>query len=111
MTITLEWTDVAVGGGFSQPRALYLEQNHPNPFNPSTVLSYASPRPGHVQLSIFDVRGRRVTALVAGVQPAGEHSVEWDGRDRQGARVSSGIYLARLVADGDVQTCKVVLAR
>ncbi len=103
-------SSVAGDAGFAVGN-LRLAQNHPNPFNPATTLRYTLPGRGHVGLTIFDVRGREVARLVDGLQTAGEHAVEWDGRDGRGASVSSGIYLVRLEVGGEVRTGKIVLAR
>ena len=70
-----------------------LRQNYPNPFNPRTTIRYGLPRAERVQLRVFDVRGRLVATLRDGAEPAGERHVEWDGRDREGRPVSSGLPL------------------
>ncbi len=82
------------------PAALVLAQNHPNPFNPKTTISFSLPAAGALRLDVFDVSGRRVTTLLDGMQPAGAHHVVWDGRDGSGASLSSGVYFYRLEAAG-----------
>jgi hypothetical protein len=83
------------------PARLVLAQNHPNPFNPHTQIRFGLPRDGaRVRLEIYDVRGRRVCALVDGPLGAGWHEVKWDGRDQRGSAVPSGVYFYRLRADG-----------
>lgn len=74
----------------------------PNPFNPSTTIAYRLPTAGHVVLAIYDVRGTRVTTLVAGERPVGEHLVRWNGRNDAGVHVASGVYFAHL-RSGTVQ--------
>jgi hypothetical protein len=86
-------------------------QSHPNPFNPSTTISYELRARGHVTLAIYDAAGRRIVQLVDTVQDEGLHRVVWDGRDSRGAQVASGIYFSRLVAGGTTTTGKMVLAR
>jgi hypothetical protein len=86
-------------------------QSHPNPFNPSTTISYELRSRGHVTLAIFDAAGRRIVQLVDAVQDEGPHRVLWDGRDSRGSQVASGIYFSRLEADGTTVTGKMVLAR
>jgi hypothetical protein len=81
----------------------------PNPFNPSTSIVYSLGHEGWVDLSVFDIRGQLVSELFAGVQPAGEYSVRWHGRDHQGNRAASGTYLVRLVSAGVQQSIKMVL--
>ena len=80
------------------PKDYALLQNYPNPFNPSTRISYALPRDGKLTLVIYDLLGREVTTLVNAEQPAGFHTVQWDGRNAAGVNVSSGIYLCRFKA-------------
>ncbi|MBN1348496.1 T9SS type A sorting domain-containing protein [candidate division KSB1 bacterium] len=82
----------------SLPENYTLYQNHPNPFNPITTISYALPKPGSVLLQIFDIDGRLVTNLVDGFQAAGIHSINWTAKDKTGKSVTSGIYICRLTA-------------
>lgn len=77
----------------------YGLRNHPNPFNPSTEIHFALPGTGRAELRIYDLAGRRVRNLDAGVLAAGQHTVRWDGRDERGRSVTSGVYLARLIVD------------
>jgi hypothetical protein len=88
-----------------------LEQNTPNPFNPVTAIGFSIPRRMEVDLTIFDVGGRRVVTLVHGTMPAGRSSVEWSGRDANGRAVSSGVYFYRLRSGSRVQTKKMVLLK
>jgi hypothetical protein len=69
------------------------------------------PRPGHVRLELFDLRGRRVASLVDRDLAAGAHAVPWHGVDDRGRAAPSGLYLARLVAGDQVRTSKLLLAR
>ena len=85
--------------------------NHPNPFNPSTTLSYYLPRDDYVRLSIIDLRGHEVTLLVDGFRAAGERSAVWDGRSRDGSPMPSGTYLVQLRAGDEVSNHKISLAR
>ena len=88
-----------------------LYQNHPNPFNPTTMIGYELDRSVDVQLDIYDVQGRLVRRLVNRVVEPGFHSIEWDGRNDSGRAVSSGIYFYRLRAGHTVQTRKMVLLK
>ncbi len=78
------------------PAAFSLAQNVPNPFNPTTSISFVVPSDGMVNLSIFNVLGQEVRTLVNGHAVAGSHSVVWNGTDDAGRRVTSGIYFYRL---------------
>jgi len=90
---------------------LALRQNSPNPFNPSTSIGFYLPKSVRVRLEIYDVNGRLVDVLADGNMPAGEHSVEWNGRDRMGANISSGVYFYRLIAGKESLSRKMVLLR
>jgi len=84
----------------SLPENFALEQNYPNPFNPSTTINFAMPKPGTVKLQIYNITGQLIQTLVQGEMPAGRHSLAWNGRDRSGALVPSGIYFYQLVVQG-----------
>lgn len=88
------------------PRMYVLEQNFPNPFNPTTVISYHIPITGIVTLKVFDVLGREVTTLVSEEQSTGWKRVRWDAKD-----VSSGIYFYKLQSGTFVETKKIIVAR
>lgn len=87
------------------PAAVQLEQNYPNPFNPSTSIRYALNAQTDVNLTVFNVLGQSVTVLIDGVRPAGVYEIEWDGRNRDGLPVASGVYFYRMVA-GDVSVSR-----
>jgi hypothetical protein len=88
-----------------------LDHAYPNPFNPRTKICYALPAPSRVNLSIFDLRGRRVRCLLAGPQAAGIHEAIWDGLGDDGSAVASGLYIARLESRLGVLTRKMLLTR
>ena len=83
----------------------------PNPFNPLAALDYELVDGGHVQLAVYDLRGRLVARLEDAWRPAGRHRATWDGRDAGGAAAPSGVYLARLTQGDAVRVRKLVLAR
>lgn len=82
------------------PAQVLLRQNFPNPFNPTTTIEYDLARTALVELSIFDVLGRKVASLFQGTKPPGTHIVEWNGRDATGSEARSGVYFYRLNVDG-----------
>lgn len=88
-----------------------LRQNHPNPFNPSTTIEYLLPSRLHVRLDVYDLSGRHVRRLVDEVQPEGENSTSWDGRDKKGHRVTSGVYLYRIHTDSGDEVRKMALLK
>ena len=73
-----------------------LRENYPNPFNPTTTLTFELPKQMKVQLVVYDVLGRKVNELLNGVQRQGVHKVVWNGADSRGRPVSSGVYFYRL---------------
>ncbi len=91
--------------------AVRLVRCVPNPFNPSTTLSYVTPADGQVRLAVHDVVGRRVATLVDASLPGGEHTATWDGRRENGLPVESGTYFVRLAFGDEVRTLKLVLAK
>jgi hypothetical protein len=93
------------------PRHLALAQNHPNPFNPQTVIAFELPRAQPVQLRIYDLQGKLVRNLVQGLQPAGRHEVVWQGRDERGSEVASGLYFYRLTTEDGDQVRKMTLLK
>jgi hypothetical protein len=93
------------------PQVLSISGIRPNPFNPSTTLSFTLPRSGHAELAVYSITGQRVRTLLSGPLSAGSHSVVWNGRDNSGKPVSSGVYLSRLTAGKQTATGKMVLLK
>jgi len=89
-----------------------LAQNYPNPFNPSTTIAYTPAETGPVTLRVYDTAGRLVRILVDGVRSGNrEHAATWDGLDRDGRRVASGVYFYRLTTGSEVLTRKMVMLK
>ena len=88
-----------------------LRGNYPNPFNPSTLISYTLANPGQVSLEIFNQKGQLVNTLVNADLPAGNHQVEWNGRDSGGQTVSSGVYFYRMRSGKYSSTRKMVMMK
>ena len=78
-----------------RPQKCYLIQNYPNPFNPATTIEYGISFPGHVEIVVLNVAGRKVATLLNGVQTAGQHTVQWSPE-----ACPSGIYFVRITAAG-----------
>ncbi|MBN2171276.1 MAG: right-handed parallel beta-helix repeat-containing protein [Candidatus Krumholzibacteriota bacterium] len=103
---------VAVDDAPAAPARLVLQQNAPNPFNPSTTIRFGLPQDAPVTLRIHDVSGRLVASLLEGERlPAGWHAVTWRGRDDGGRAAASGVYFCRLVAAGEAGTRKMLLIK
>jgi hypothetical protein len=91
-------TSVPLGSQTAAPLTFALEQNFPNPFNPTTMIRYSIPHAGKVSLTVFDVLGRLVAVLVDEQKSAGAYSVEFDGTS-----LSSGVYYYRLMTNGTME--------
>ena len=104
------WWRLLDPSGVSTPPGLInlLMQNHPNPFNPRTMIRFVVAEESPVALEIFDLRGQRIRALVNERRPAGNHEVYWDGMDGAGRSVPSGTYFYRLTV-GDFRTTNKML--
>jgi hypothetical protein len=90
---------------------LSLRQNFPNPFNPSTTISFETPASGRVRIEIFDVTGKLIRRLVDETLPAGLYVREWDGRDANGRIAQSGVYFYRLSVGGKSEAKKMILLK
>ncbi len=82
----------------------------PNPFNPKTTVSYHIPEAAEVELAVYDVAGRRVIVLDAGVREAGDHVATWDG-EVAGHAAATGVYFVRLTAGDATRTIKAALLK
>ncbi len=91
--------------------SLQLDPIHPNPAKAGANLSFAVPATGQVRLTVYDAAGRRVATVLEATMPAGRRSVAWNGLDRRGHPVPTGMYFAKLEAGGESQVRKIVLAR
>jgi flagellar hook assembly protein FlgD len=89
----------------------YFAPPSPNPFNAATRLGIHLDRPAEVRLYVYDVLGRRVRVLWEGGLDAGARTLTWDARDDRGVKLGSGVYLARLEAEGLVATRKLLLLK
>ncbi len=95
-----------------------LLSNYPNPFNPSgagrsptTTISYDLPSDGKIELTIFNLKGQKVKNLVSGTQPAGNCSVNWDGKNEAGYQVSSGVYFYQITTSEKTLKNKMLLLK
>ena len=93
------------------PRALAITGVAPNPFNPRVTVRFSLPSPATARVQVFDLRGRLVRDLVNGHLAAGSHQAVWDGSDRQGRQVATGVYFV-CVDDGHATvSAKIVMAK
>lgn len=88
------------------PTEFELSQNYPNPFNPTTTIKYQIPQTAFVSLSVFNILGEKIAALINKVQTAGDYTIDFDA-----SSLPSGVYLYRVQADKFSETKKMVLLR
>jgi hypothetical protein len=93
------------------PDRIILDQNHPNPFNPTTVIGFETPVSRVVRIEVYDLLGRRVRLLADSTFPEGRHTLVWDARDDNGRAVSSGVYMYRAIAGNRAVSRKMLLMR
>ncbi len=104
-------TDVEEPDIVGVPGAFGLGQNYPNPFNPSTTIRFDLPHTADVRLSVYNVKGELVRALIDSRMTEGRKEIRWNGRDSHGKNVASGVYFYSLAAGEFAQTRKMVLLR
>ena len=104
-------TDTGADDAGEELPRISLQQNHPNPFSPSTLISFSLVTREEVKLTVYNIQGRLIRTLVAGSQTAGEHEVAWDGTDEYGIDVAAGVYLYRLRSGELEETRKMILLR
>jgi hypothetical protein len=104
---------VTVTKSAGTPKSLALEQNYPNPMRATggTRIAFQLPGSGPVRLDIYDIAGRRVRTLVNSTMTPGAKSAYWDGLDDSGQTVASGVYLYRLVVNGQLLSKRLVIVR
>jgi len=111
-TLEADRAEVAKGDAVQTLSAFSLQQNVPNPFNPSTQISFSVPDGGaNVSLRIYDSAGRLIRTLVNGYEPSGTRNVSWFGENDLGQPVASGIYFYRLSSSSFSKTKKMVLLK
>ncbi|HCI71009.1 MAG TPA: hypothetical protein DHV30_10605, partial [Balneola sp.] len=88
------------------PNSILLKQNFPNPFNPTTTISYTLPEATNVSLNIYNMLGIHIISLQNGFKPAGEHSITFDA-----SSMSSGLYIYKLSAGATTLTKRMTLIK
>jgi len=97
--------------GDQTPRVTALNSVYPNPFNPQTTIAFELAKPTYTDLRIYDLQGSLVRTLVNENRAVGRHEVVWNGRDNNGQRTASGVYMVRLKAGDLTQMKKLVLVK
>jgi ligand-binding sensor domain-containing protein len=100
-----------VSDEYALPKGFAILGNSPNPFNPSTTISFTLPASGKANLTVYDITGRKVRTIFSGQMSAGVHSAVWNGRDEKGRAVSSGVYISRLESGKSAHAVKMLLVR
>ena len=103
--------ELSLNNNIVMPNQYMVYQNYPNPFNPVTTLRYDLPENGHVNITIYDMLGRKVKTLINQTQDAGYRSVIWNATNDYDKPVSAGIYLYQIQTDEYMQTRKMVLLK
>ena len=93
------------------PLTYKLDNNYPNPFNPTTTIKYGIPVSNDVKISIFNSIGQQIRTLVDQVQSAGTYEAIWDGRNDAGQVVPSGMYFYKMQSSRFVEMRKMILMK
>jgi len=93
------------------PTSYSLGQNFPNPFNPTTIIPFALPQSGRVVLNVYTISGELVATILDNDLAAGNYKAIWNGKDKSGRMVSSGMYLYRIQAEQFTSVKKMVLLK
>jgi hypothetical protein len=93
------------------PTQFFVGQNYPNPFNPSTIIKYGLPEATNVSIKVYNMLGQEVKTLVNDYKSAGTFSVNWNGDNNSGSKVSSGTYIFRVISGSNIKTMKMVLLK
>ena len=109
--ITITVSDVLSSSTDNLPKKLDIRHAHPNPFNNSVSISFEIPNSNNVNLSIFDMNGRKVRKMSLGKLKNGFHNVVWDGKNNLGNELSSGIYMAVLEIGDKFNVQKISLVK
>ena len=110
-TLTIDGSKLNVNEGDLIPETFALHANYPNPFNPSTTISYDLPEQAQVTLKVYDMLGKQIKTLVNQSQDAGNRTAVWNGTDNLGRQVSAGVYLYQIQAGEFSQTRKMLLLK
>ena len=107
VNITITVSDVLSSSSENLPKKLDIRHAHPNPFNNSVSISFEIPNSKNVNLSIFDMKGRKIRQMNLGALSTGFHKVLWDGKNNFGNELPSGIYMAVLEVGGKINIQKI----
>ena len=101
-----EWIDPVSINEETIPQIDFQLHNYPNPFNPTTTISFSIPSESKLELSIYNIKGQKIKSFLNDQIHAGEHSFVWNGKDASGKIVGSGVYLYKLNVNGKNEAVK-----
>jgi len=107
----IDMTSLSGADDIETPKVTALRSNYPNPFNPTTTISFDMARDGHVSIDVYNIKGQKVNTLANRVYETGTHRVVWNGDDSTGRAVGSGVYFYRMTTDGYSKTQKMLLMK
>ena len=110
-TLTIDGSKLKINDINLIPETFALHATYPNPFNPTTIISYDLPEQAHVTLGIYNLLGKQVKTLVNQSQDTGNKTAVWDGTDDLGRSVSAGVYLYQIQGGEFTQTQKMLLVK
>ncbi len=93
------------------PIKVQLHRNYPNPFNPTTTISFSLPKEENIELTIYNIKGQKIKTLYSGTVDEGRHSMVWEGKDANDKSVSSGLYFYQLKIGNKVLTRKMLMLK
>ncbi len=93
------------------PKEFALSQNYPNPFNPTTRFRVDVAKTSQVEVSVYDILGRKIVSILNGEKSEGSYTMEWNGKDAQGMTMPTGMYFIRMTAGDFTDSKKVMLMK
>ena len=111
-----QWIEEGAGNSLSTddvflPKEHTLHQNYPNPFNPSTVISFSLSKEEFVSIDIYDINGTHMISLFNGKKNIGTHHLNWNGRDKSGALITTGQYFYQLRTSSSSSVMKMLFIK
>lgn len=112
--VTIKGTSIskysaALSGG--KPDKFKIHQNYPNPFNSSTTFKYQVPEEEQLNITVYNIRGEKVKAIVNKTTSPGYYKIRWNGKNKYGEKVSSGLYIVRMRAESFNQNIKLTYVK
>jgi hypothetical protein len=115
LTHSTNWVDigspVSIADDFQAPLTHALFANYPNPFNPTTTLSFSLDQAQEVELNVYDVQGKHVKSLYSGYAQAGQHDILFEARDTDGTELTAGIYFYTLTSKLGISSQRMTLLK